>query len=50
MKSMALEGRGLVRLPGSMIDSDIAAGRLDVAAPELPLEIRFYRNAARTRT
>lgn len=49
MKSMALEGHGVVWLPRSLIDGDIAARRLEVVAPELPMEIRLYRNAARTR-
>lgn len=49
MKSMALEGHGVVWLPRRMVAADIAAGRLEVVAPELPMEIRLYRNAARTR-
>jgi len=49
MKSMALEGHGVVWLPRSLIAADIAAGRLEIVAPELPMEIRLYRNAARTR-
>ena len=49
MKSMALEGHGVVWLPRSLIESDIAARRLEVVAPELPMEIRLYRNTARTR-
>lgn len=49
MKSLALEGHGVVWLARSLIASDIAAGRLEVVAPELPMEIRLYRNAARTR-
>lgn len=49
MKSMALQGHGVVWLPRSLIATDIAAGRLEVVAPELPMEIRLYRNAARTR-
>lgn len=49
MKSMALEGHGVVWLPRSLVASDIAAGRLQVVAPELRMEIRPYRNASRTR-
>ena len=50
MKSMAVEGHGVVWLPRSLIALDIAAGRLEVVAPELPMEIRLYRNATRART
>ncbi|MBE0554844.1 MAG: LysR family transcriptional regulator [Rhodobacteraceae bacterium] len=49
MKSMALQGHGVVWLPQSLVAADIAAGRLEVVAPELPMEIRLYRNAARGR-
>lgn len=49
MKSMALEGHGVVWLPRSLVAADIAAGRLEIVAPELPMEIRLYRNAARSR-
>lgn len=49
MKSMAVEGHGVVWLPRSLIAGDIAAGRLEVVAPELPMQIRLYRNAARGR-
>ena len=49
MKSMALEGHGVVWLPRGLTAGDIAAGRLEVVAPELPMEIRLYRNASRTR-
>lgn len=49
LKSMALEGHGVVWLPRSLITADLAAGRLERVAPELPMEIRLYRNAARAR-
>ena len=49
LKSMALEGHGVVWLPRSLIAVDIAAARLEVVAPELSMEIRLYRNAARIR-
>ncbi len=49
MKSMAVEGHGIVWLPRGLVIGDIAAGRLEVVAPELPMEIRLYRNAARAR-
>jgi DNA-binding transcriptional LysR family regulator len=49
MKSMALEGHGVVWLPRSLIAPDISAGRLQVVAPELPMQIRLYRNVARAR-
>ncbi len=49
MKSMAIEGHGMVWLPRSLIGAEIASGRLEVVAPELPMEIRLYRNPARAR-
>ncbi len=49
MKSMALAGHGVVWLPRSLVAGDISAGRLKVVAPELPMQIRLYRNAARAR-
>lgn len=49
MKSMAVEGHGIVWLPRSLIANEVAAGQLEVVAPELPMEIRLYRNAARVR-
>lgn len=49
MKSMAVAGHGLVWLPRRMAEAEIIAGRLEVVAPELPMQIRLYRNPARGR-
>lgn len=49
MKFMALEGHGVAWLPRSLVEDEIAQGRLQVVAPELPMEIRLYRNGARAR-
>ena len=46
LRTMALDGRGLAWLPALLIQDDLAAGRLAVAAPDdwsVPLEIRLYR-------
>jgi len=48
LKSMALDGRGIAWLPYSLIEDEMAAGRLVAAGPEfleIPLEIRLYRRA-----
>jgi DNA-binding transcriptional LysR family regulator len=47
LKAMCLEGRGIAWLPRSLIESELAAGRLAVIGDEgwrIPLEIRLYRN------
>ncbi|MCA8880978.1 MAG: LysR family transcriptional regulator [Rhodobacteraceae bacterium] len=49
LKFMAIEGHGVAWLPRSLVAPEIAAGRLAVVAPELPMDIRLYRSAARTR-
>ncbi|MBD9525638.1 MULTISPECIES: LysR family transcriptional regulator [Paracoccus] len=49
MKSMAVAGHGVVWLPRLLVSAEIAAGRLEVVAPELPMEIRLYRNPSRGR-
>ncbi|GLK64821.1 LysR family transcriptional regulator [Paracoccus kondratievae] len=49
MKSMAVAGHGVVWLPRRLVESEIETSRLEVVAPELPMEIRLYRNAARGR-
>jgi DNA-binding transcriptional LysR family regulator len=49
LKFMALEGHGLAWLPRQLVAADLAAGRLVVAAPELAMEIRLYRNGDRAR-
>lgn len=46
LRSMALEGRGLTWLPRSLVEDDLALGRLALAAPQdwnIDLEIRLYR-------
>lgn len=49
MKSMAVAGHGMVWLPRLLVAAEIEAGRLEIVAPELPMQIRLYRNAARGR-
>ncbi|MDS9466073.1 LysR substrate-binding domain-containing protein [Paracoccus sp. MBLB3053] len=49
MKSMAVAGHGVVWLPRLLVEAEITAGRLEVVAPELPMEIRLYRNPSRGR-
>lgn len=49
LKSMALDGRGIAWLPQSLIEDELAAGRLvqaGAAQLHIPLEIRLYRRAA----
>lgn len=49
LRSLALEGRGLAFLPTSLIDGDLAAGRLvpaGGAAWEIALQLRLYRRTA----
>ena len=46
LRTMALDGRGIAWLPQTLVDEDLAAGRLLPAAGEdwrIPLEIRLYR-------
>lgn len=46
LRSMALEGRGLAWLPKSLVEDDLAAGRLVIAAQgewNIDLDIRLYR-------
>lgn len=46
LRSMALDGRGIAWLPRTLIEEDLAAGRLVVAADapwSVDLEIRLYR-------
>ena len=48
LRTMALDGRGIAWLPRTLVDEDIASGRLVAAAGgewEVPLEIRLYRDA-----
>ena len=50
LRTMALDGRGIAWLPQSLIDADLAAGRLrraGDAAWEVAIEIRLFRPRAR---
>lgn len=49
LKYMALGGHGIAWLPRSLVAAEIAAGSLVVVAPELPMDIRIYRSAERSR-
>lgn len=49
LKFMALEGHGVAWLPRALVAAEITAGRLQVAGPELPMEIRLYRDSERPR-
>jgi LysR family transcriptional regulator, hypochlorite-specific transcription factor HypT len=49
LKFMALEGHGLAWLPRQLVAAELEAGRLQVAAPELAMDIRLYRNGDRAR-
>jgi DNA-binding transcriptional LysR family regulator len=47
LRTMALDGRGIAWLPKTLVDEDLAAGRLVAAAGDdwnIPLEIRLYRD------
>jgi DNA-binding transcriptional LysR family regulator len=47
LRTMALDGRGIAWLPLTLVEEDIAANRLALAAPDdwkIPLEIRLYRD------
>ncbi|MBL7091137.1 LysR family transcriptional regulator [Acidovorax sp.] len=49
LRTMALDGRGMAWLPRSLVDADLAAGRLLAAGPDswnVDLEIRLYRTHA----
>lgn len=49
LKTMVLEGHGLAWLPRSLVAEELREGRLAQVGQEIPLEIRLYRNARRTR-
>ncbi|KQP33043.1 LysR family transcriptional regulator [Methylobacterium sp. Leaf100] len=49
LKAMALEGHGLAWVPRSLVTRELAEGRLVATGAEVPLEIRLYRDRARTR-
>ncbi|MDM0029406.1 LysR substrate-binding domain-containing protein [Variovorax saccharolyticus] len=47
LRTMALDGRGLAWLPRTLVEEDLAQGRLVISASEdwnVPLEIRLYRD------
>ena len=47
LRTMALDGRGVAWLPESLVEDDLAAGRLVAAAGSdwsVPLEVRLYRD------
>ena len=47
LKAMCLDGRGIAWLPHSLVDADIAAGRLTIVGPlswQIPLEIRLFKS------
>ena len=47
LRTMALDGRGMAWLPATLVDEDVARGRLAAAAPDdwrTPLEIRLHRD------
>lgn len=49
LRTMALDGRGIAWLPRTLVEDDLALGRLVPAAGEdwnVPLEIRLYRDGA----
>jgi DNA-binding transcriptional LysR family regulator len=48
LRTMALDGRGIAWLPRTLVEDDIAQGRLVIAAGkewDVPLEIRLYRDS-----
>jgi len=49
LKFMALEGHGLAWLPRSLVAHELTDGRLISVGPEIPLDVRLYRSARRTR-
>jgi len=49
LKFMALEGYGLAWLPRSLVARELDEGTLAIVGPEIPLEVRLYRSARRTR-
>ena len=46
---MALEGYGLAWLPRRLVARELDEGTLTIVGPEIPLEVRLYRSARRTR-
>ncbi|WP_420558210.1 LysR family transcriptional regulator [Roseovarius sp.] len=49
LKFMVLEGHGIAWLPEALVAGELEDGRLVRVAPAMPMEIRLYRNAARSR-
>ncbi len=49
LKFMAIEGHGVAWLPRGLVAAEIDSGALAVVAPELPMDIRLYRSAERSR-
>lgn len=49
IKFMVLEGHGLAWLPLSLVQKEIADGRLAILAEDAELEVRLYRNAGHRR-
>lgn len=49
LKIMALEGHGLAWVPHGLVARELAEGGLLASGPAVPLEIRLYRNRAKTR-
>jgi DNA-binding transcriptional LysR family regulator len=49
LKFMALEGHGVAWLPRSLVARELEEAALVIVGPEIPLEIRLYRSARRTR-
>ena len=50
LRFMVLEGHGQAWLPGSLVASDLADGRLVAMGVALPLDVRLYRNAIHRRS
>ncbi|MGC5778751.1 LysR family transcriptional regulator [Methylobacterium sp. NFXW15] len=49
LRTMALGGHGVAWLPASLVAREVAAGTLTAVSPAMPMEIRLYRSAERTR-
>jgi DNA-binding transcriptional LysR family regulator len=49
LRYMVLEGHGMAWLPYSILERDLAEGRVEIIGADLPLEIRLYRNARKGR-
>lgn len=49
LKFMVLGGHGFAWLPRSLVHEEMGSGALLPIAPEIPMEVRLYRNARRRR-